>query len=210
MKIKRVIYLIISILILISCENANSIKSVNIGNQTWMSDNLNVDFFKNGDKIEEVKNDDDWKKAILEKKPAWCYYKNDINNGKKFGKIYNWYAIIDERGLAPDGWRIPNNEDWLELSNYLGGEKIAGTKLKSTYGWKNQGNGSNESGFNALPGGYRFSNGTFNKIEKYIYWWSISKPKKENDYWIAYVRFNESDFNIEDFGEGCYVRCIKN
>jgi len=81
--------------------------TVNIGTQTWMAKNLNVSIFANGDPIPEVKTNEEWKKAAEEKKPAWCYYENDPANGAIYGKLYNWYAVSDPRGLAPKGWHIP-------------------------------------------------------------------------------------------------------
>ena len=94
-------------------------KSVKIGNQEWMSDNLNVDHFRNGDIIPEVKSKDDWKEAGKNGQPAWCYYENDPKNGEKYGKFYNWYAVNDPRGLAPEGWHVPSDGEWTEMINFL-------------------------------------------------------------------------------------------
>jgi len=211
--IKYFVLCIVFFCFIVSCkktdQNGFEISTIKIGDQTWMSNNLNVDKFNNGDIIEEVKNKDDWEKAIINKKPAWCYYDNDIENGKKYGKIYNWYAISDPRGLAPDGWCIPNNEDWLKLVNFLGGIEFAGTKMKSMSGWKNQGNGSNESEFNGLPGGYRFRNGSFNKLEKCIYLWSSTDSSNEK-YWNIYLRYNSGELGMKEMGDCGYVRCVKN
>jgi uncharacterized protein (TIGR02145 family) len=190
-------------------QNGFEISTIKLGDQTWMSANLSVDKFNNGDMIKEIKTKDEWRDAIKSKTPAWCYYDNNVENGKKYGKIYNWYAISDPRGLAPDGWHIPNNEDWLKLVNFLDGIEVAGTKMKSMSGWKNQGNGSNESGFNGLPGGYRFSNGSFNKLEKYIYWWSSTDSSNEK-YWNIYLRYNSGELGMKEMGDCGYVRCVKN
>ena len=105
-------------------------KTVVIGSQTWMAENLNIEKFRNGDSIPEIKNDKDWEKAINEKKPAWCYYNNDPENGSKYGKLYNWYAVNDKRGLAPEGWHIPSDDEWTGLTDYLGGRYSCGKKLK--------------------------------------------------------------------------------
>lgn len=110
-----------------------SYKSVKIGTQTWMTENLNVSTFRNGDPIPEAKTKEEWEKAIEEGKPAWCYYDNDPKNGAKYGKLYNWYAVSDPRVLAPNGWHIPIYAEWSILENYLG--KDAGKKMKSTSGW---------------------------------------------------------------------------
>jgi uncharacterized protein (TIGR02145 family) len=112
---------------------------VTVEKQVWMTQNLNVDKFRNGDPIPQAKTDEDWEKAGTDGKPAWCYYDNDPKNGIKYGKLYNWYAVNDSRGLAPAGWHIPTDAEWTILSDYLGGEDAAGTKMKSTSGWENYG-----------------------------------------------------------------------
>jgi uncharacterized protein (TIGR02145 family) len=108
-------------------------KSVKIGNQTWMTENLNVERFRNGDLIPQAKTNVEWEKAGKEGKPAWCYYDNDPKNGAKYGKLYNWYAVNDPRGLAPAVWHIPTDTEWSTLDNQLGDD--AGKKMKSTSGW---------------------------------------------------------------------------
>jgi uncharacterized protein (TIGR02145 family) len=97
-------------------------KSVIIGNQSWMAENLNTSKFRNGDPIPEVKTDEEWAKALKEGRPAWSYYDNDQKKGAKYGKLYNWYAVNDPRGLAPIGWHIPTDNEWTALTDYLGGE----------------------------------------------------------------------------------------
>ncbi len=91
-------------------------KTVDLGNQTWMAENLNVSTFRNGDTIPEVKTTEEWIKAGKEGKPAWCYYDNDTANGRIYGKLYNWYAVDDKRGLAPKGWHIPSNNEYGNLN----------------------------------------------------------------------------------------------
>jgi uncharacterized protein (TIGR02145 family) len=120
-----------------------------------MTENLNVDKFRNGDPIPEAKIDEEWEEADENGEPAWCYYDNDSTNGVKYGKLYNWYAVTDPRGLAPEGWNVPIDEEWTTLIDFLGGEDVAGTKMKSTSGWAESGNGTKESGFSGLPGGNR-------------------------------------------------------
>ena len=111
-------------------------QDVKIGTQTWTSKNLDVSTFRNGEVIPEAKSKDEWDKAISNEQPAWCYYDNDVQNGKIYGKLYNWYAVNDSRGLAPKGYHIPNNEEWKILTKFLGGEDTAGWKMKSKTGWK--------------------------------------------------------------------------
>jgi uncharacterized protein (TIGR02145 family) len=109
-------------------------KTVKIGNQVWMAENLNVDRFRNGDPIPEARTKEEWLKADENKQPAWCYYDNNPANGTKYGKLYNWFAVNDSRGLAPAGYHIPSDAEWTQLTDFLGSE--AGTKMKSTSGWK--------------------------------------------------------------------------
>jgi uncharacterized protein (TIGR02145 family) len=157
MKTTRVALMFISIFFL-ACKS--SPQEEEIGNQIWMTENLNIDHFRNGDPIPEARTAEEWIKAGENNQPAWCYYENrtvqdDPDNGTKYGKLYNWYAVNDRRGLAPKGWHIPTDDEWTILTNYLGGEDVAAKKLKSKTGWKENGNGSNKSGFNGLPSGYR-------------------------------------------------------
>ena len=156
-------------------------EEVKIGEQTWMARNLDVSTFRNGDPIPHAETDEEWVKAGKNKEPAWCYYDNDSANGVDFGKLYNWYAVIDKRGLAPEGTQIPTYQQFKELSNFLGGDKISGKALKSCEGWKNNGDGSNESGFTAKPAGDRDDNGRFSGIGSSAMWWSSSE---ENDHMI--------------------------
>ena len=136
-------------------ENLNLISDeVTIGNQVWMTKNLNVDKFRNGDPIPYAKYEEDWVNANYKKQPIYGYYDNNPNNEIKFGKMYNYYALIDKRGLAPNGWEIPSSQDWKILIDQLGGSKAAGEKMKSTSeNWKDYGFGNNSSGFYAEPGG---------------------------------------------------------
>ncbi len=108
-----------------------------IGTQVWMAKNLNVSTFRNGDTIPEAKTNEEWEKAGNNKQPAWCYYDNDTKKGAKYGKLYNWYAVIDPRGLAPTGYHIPLNEEWASLYYFLGNEDGSGKKIKSANGWNN-------------------------------------------------------------------------
>ena len=141
---------------------------------------------------------------------AWCYYENNTANGSSYGKLYNWYAVTDPRGLAPKGYHIPSDAEWKILTDYLGGESVAGTKMKSSSGWKNNGNGTNTLGFAGLPGGYRNNNEDFNYIGAYGNWWSSS----EDDTYYAWFRnlynFNGNvNRNNSDKQNGFSVRCIK-
>ena len=103
--------------------DGNVYQTVTISNQTWMKSNLNVSHYRNGDVIPQITDSSQWANLTT---GAWCYYKNDDANGPVYGKMYNWYAVNDPRGLAPVGYHIPNNLEWSNLTTFLGGESIAG------------------------------------------------------------------------------------
>jgi uncharacterized protein (TIGR02145 family) len=157
-------------------KSFSSVAFVTIGNQIWMTKNLNVDKFRNGDPIRNAKTAEEWEKAGKNEEPAWCYNNNDPTNGENFGKLYNWYAVNDPRGLAPEGMKIPSKEDWCRLIEFLGGKDVAGKKMKFTKFWDDNdglsGNGSNESGFFGLPSGFRYHFGEFQDLVKSVNWWS--------------------------------------
>ena len=208
--------LVIGIFVVISFYAYSQSSSIKIGNQTWKAENLNVNAFINGDVIKEAKTNRKWKKLGRKGKPAWCYYENKTSNGVIYGRLYNWYAVNDPRGLAPCGWHIPSDQDWIELTEYLGGEDIAGEKMKAAKGWKshinNFSNGNNSSGFGGLPGGYRFSNGTFFYAGSFGYWWSSTQDNTDVENSIYRDQsYNKSNVgrDTNDKKNGLSVRCIK-
>jgi len=177
-----------------------------IGSQCWMTKNLDVSVFRNGDKVPEAKTAKAWKEAAANGHPAWCHYDNDKDRGMTSGKLYNWYALIDPRGLAPEGWRIPGRDDWENLVKSLGGVKKAGEKLKSTEGWIT--NGTNESGFGAVPGGERKAEGTF-LSGYYGYIWTASENSEDSAiYFSMNYLDNEIGFYSALKGSGYSVRPI--
>ena len=184
-------------------------KEVKIGDQTWATKNLDVTEFRNGDPIPEVRTDADWQKAGKHGKPACCYYENDPANGTKYGKLYNWYAVNDPRGLAPKGWHVPSDAEWTILADYLGGVKEAGTKLKSASDWKNNSNGSNSSGFAGLPGGGRGDGGKFSGIGAFGYWWR-SLEGSAGGAWFLFLDYGSGNINRDgnDKRYGFSVRCL--
>ena len=186
------------------------ILSVKIGNQIWMTQNLKVAHFRNGDSVPYAKTAEEWEKAGKEQKPAWCYYNNDPANDSKYGKLYNWYAVNDPRGLAPAGWHIPSDVEWKQLTDFIGGNDAAGKKLKSVSGWELNGNGTNESGFNGLPGGYRYDYGFFNYGGLFAVWWA-SPVNYTSFAWLYYQAYNFGNafryFPTKAFGFS--VRCVK-
>ena len=179
---------------------------VTIGSQIWTTKNLDVEAYRNGDAITQVQDSSTWAKLST---GAWCYYENKSANGSSYGKLYNWYAVNDPRGLAPKGYHIPSNEEWTTLTDYLGGQSQAGTKMKSSSGWPNYFNGSNTIGFEGLPGGYRNSFGDFNNIGAYGFWWSSSES---NDRY-AWGRCLKSSGDIgrskDANRNGFSVRCLR-
>lgn len=187
-------------------RNNKIYKVVKIGEQEWMAENLFTSTFNNGDTIMEAKTDQEWHFASENKIPAWCYSNNDLSKGK----LYNWFAVNDQRGLAPLGWHIPDNEDWKKVEIFLGGEGEAGIKLKSRNGWDEFGFGSNFSGFNGLPDGQRSSSGKFYDNGKEGYWWSLSEYN-EYSAWYRSLHYSGDDFinYYEVKGYGFSVRCIK-
>ena len=193
--------------VLIGTGSAIFSQTVTIGKQVWMTKNLNVATFRNGDSIPHAKTNEEWTKAGENQQPAWCYYHNDPAKGVKYGRLYNWYAVNDSRGLAPTGWHIPSDAEWTELTDFLGGEDVAGTKMKSKSGWEEDGNGTNESGFSGLPGGNRYDDDSFNDIGYNGFWWSST----EGVAWSRTLGFD--DGSVSRFGSGRQsgfsVRCLR-
>ena len=158
---------------------------IKIGKQTWTTKNLDLSTYSNGEAIPQVQDANAWTNLTT---GAWCYYENESDNGSTYGKLYNWYAVNDPRGLAPKGYHIPSDLEWTILIDNIGDE--AGTKMKSTSNWERyevylenltplpedeDGNGTNTSGFAGLPGGFCSSYGIFNQIGANGYWWSSSE-----------------------------------
>ena len=178
-----------------------------IGDQIWTLTNLDVATYRNGDAIPQVQDVIAWSNLTT---GAWCYYENTTTYGSIYGKLYNWYAVNDSRGLAPTGYHIPTDAEWTTLTTYLGGETAAGTKMKSTSGWLNNGNGTNTTGFAGLPGGCRYDDGNFSNIGDKGYWWSSS----ENYTYFAWCRFLDGNYgNVYRSNyvkqDGISVRCLR-
>jgi len=189
---------------------------VKMGTQTWSTQNLNVSVFSNGEAIPEAKTNDEWVRAGKEKKPAWCYYDNNPANGEKYGKLYNWYAVNDPRGLAPKGWHVPTKS---EINQFYGDVQYCcgspGISLKSNNDWQDRGendpgNGDNVVGFDGRPGGSRFYTGFFGRLHKKGYWWSSSAGQEHAIYLV--LNNDDDDAFVMDSGDkssGYSVRCIK-
>jgi uncharacterized protein (TIGR02145 family) len=215
---KRIVWDVIADGVILSGKYKAELKiiqynSVKIGNQVWMTENLNVDRFRNGDPIYEAKTVEEWINAGKEKKPAWCHFNNDPKNTKKYGKLYNWYAVNDPRGLAPVGWYIPTEEDILKLFNELGGGKIAKQAIKSKTGWGEYGNGTNHSKLNALPNGIREGDEGDFRGGSSLQWWTSSLHAKYPEYPIdLYISQDVYDqpfyISYSDKMNGMSVRCL--
>ncbi len=188
--------------------DGNKYKTVVIGNQEWMAENLNVEHYRNGDVIPQVQSNEDW--ADL-KTGAWCYYENKTSNEKTYGKLYNWYAVNDYCGLAPEGWHIPSDAEWTQLTDYLGGYKAAGGKLKATTLWTSPNTEAiNSSGFTAFPGGLRDFVGSFTTIGESGWFWSSSKYYTDSS-WLRRMVYGSSNVHlfVTNKGEGLSVRCVR-
>jgi uncharacterized protein (TIGR02145 family) len=153
----------------------NVYTTVLIGGQQWMAENLRSSTYANGDPIANV-TDTTWTQLST---GAWCHYENNTTNDAIYGKLYNWYPTVDPRGLCPAGWHVPTDAEWTVLRDFLGGQSVAGGKMKSTgtQYWSSPNTAAtNESGFSGLPGGDRSGvDGDFGVVGTNGYWWSSSE-----------------------------------
>ena len=195
----------------IPASTAVFLPTIVIGTQQWMSKNLDVAFYLNGDPIPQVTDPTAWAALAT---GACCYYNNDSTLGNKYGKLYNWYAVNDPRGLAPQGWHIPSDAEWTALETSLGGSSVAGGKMKEAgtlnWGSPNTG-GNNNSGWAGLPGGGRGTDGSFGSIVSYGYWWSATESSATA---AVCRRLGYGGDNIVKDGQynrsGFSVRCLRN
>ena len=184
----------------------NAQGDVKIGTQVWMTKNLDVDRFRNGDLIPEAKNAKEWEKLESET-AAFCYYEYDSKNGKVYGKLYNWYAVKDPRGLAPKGYHIPSDAEWTILTEFLGGEEKALRKMQDTT------DSPNSCGFKALEGGYcSYSGWMFNGTDTPCIFWSSSEDSTATyTAWSRGLSFFSTQVSRGNSNKynGLSVRCIK-
>jgi uncharacterized protein (TIGR02145 family) len=174
-----------------------------------MAENLRVTHYRNGDAIPNVTDNSAW--AALSD-GAYCWYINSVYINAKYGLLYNWYAVDDPRGLCPAGWHEPSDDEWTILTTYLGGDTVAGGKMKSVSAlWADPNeDATNNSGFSGLPGGCRISDGSFYDVGNFGYWWTST----EYDYSFAYTRYLHYNFPevypnnyVKRFGLS--VRCLR-
>ncbi len=199
-------------------RDGNYYKSIIIGDQEWMASNLKVTNYRNGDPIPGVRPDDQWESLSS---GGYIWYDHDSATlGDQYGALYNWHAVNDERRLCPEGWRIPKKEDWEELIEYLGGEDMAGGKMKSTRTfpdphprWDDPNTGSsNISGFSGFPAGYREKLGRFVHLGERGFWWSATEHQVSETMAVNAVLNSDSQsilFLFSSKNRGCSVRCIK-
>jgi len=192
----------------------NTYKTVQIGTQCWTQSNLKVSKYRNGVNIPTGLSNSAWQNTTS---GAYGIYNNDQVNDGLYGKLYNYYAVTDSRGLCPTGWHVPSDAEWTTLENQLGGSNVAGGALKSTAtqptpgGWNSPNTGAtNSSGFTAMPGGLRRSSGVFNSMSGTGGWWS-SSVLSGSDAWTRYLDLNYSNITRTNSFRttGLSVRCLK-
>ena len=194
--------------------DGNVYQTVTIGNQEWLAENLKVTHYRNGEVIPNETDDNTWDSLTT---GAWCTYDNSGNEDTvaTYGRLYNWYAVSDSRDIAPTGWHVATDAEWQMLVDSLGGDTVAGGQLKEvgTTHWASPNTGAtNESGFSALPGGYRggSSGGTYNVVGIVAYFWSSTEFSSVGA-WNRSLSYGYSDLyrGSSGKGDGFSVRCVR-
>jgi uncharacterized protein (TIGR02145 family) len=190
--------------------DGNVYHAVKIGDQVWTVENLKVTRYRNGDAVPNITDDSQWESLTT---GAYCNYVNNPNNAAVYGRLYNFYAVIDSRNIAPQGWHIPTDAEWTTLTTVLGGDGVAGGKMKEpgTTHWNSPNTGAdNSSGFTGLGAGYRFNFGLFKYILISEFFWTITE-KDAGNAWTRYL-YSESA-GIQKLGreknDGYSIRLIK-
>jgi len=198
----------------VSDIDGNSYKTVQIGNQVWMAENLKTSKYSDGTTIPNITDNNQWQNNTT---GAWAYYNNDAANNAKYGKLYNWYAVSKttngNKNLCSTGWHVPTDAEWTVLTEYLGGEIVAGGKLKEvgTTNWNSPNTGStNTSLFTGLPGGLRDDSGYYGNIGFNGSWWSSTEFNTYNA-WYRYLYYNNGRADSSNFYKesGFSVRCLR-
>lgn len=191
--------------------NGNIYLTVKIGDQWWMAENLRVTHYRDGDPIPNVTDGVTWGGLTT---GAYCDYNNDIANVVNYGRLYNWFAVNDSRNIAPAGWHVPSFEEWQTLVDFLGGDQIAGGKIKEagTTHWTSPNTGAtNESGFTGLPAGYRYiESGYFNHMGLSAFFWSSSESSSTIGCYRA-LNYDDSAVGRPNVNKsyGFSVRCVR-
>ena len=192
----------------------NTYKTVTIGKQTWMTENLKVSKYNDGTTIPNITDNTQWQNNTT---GAWAYYNNDAANNAKYGKLYNWYAVSPttngNKNVCPTGWHVPTDAEWTVLTDYLGGTSVAGGKMKEVgiTNWNSPNtDASNTSLFTGLPGGYRNYYGYYSNVGIYGYWLSLTENNKIS-FWNRYLDGSNSKAYRADYhkNEGLSIRCLK-
>jgi uncharacterized protein (TIGR02145 family) len=188
--------------------DGNVYHAVTIGTQTWTVENLKVTHYRNGDPVQYVADSSSWASLVS---GAYCDYGNITRNGVDYGHLYNWKVIADTRNICPAGWHVPTDDEWSVLILYLGGENVAGAKMKEkgTAHWTNTDTDiDNSSGFTALPGGYRFYTSQFLYIGDEGYWWSSTGDGFTSP--VRVIFSGNGVFRITSVSTcGYSIRCVK-
>jgi len=191
--------------------DGNVYNTVTIGTQVWMVENLKTTRYRNGDAIPNVTDATAWTTLTT---GAYCSYNNNAATYKAtYGGLYNWYTVSDSRIIAPVGWHVPTDSEWTTLTTFIGGESIAGGKLKETgtTNWASSNSvATNEFGFTAVPGGSRLDDGLFYDIGSFGYWWSSTEYSTTSS-WYRNMGYNNSNVNkvIHRKQNGFSVRCLR-
>lgn len=207
---------------IISDISGNTYKTVKIGSQIWMAENLRTEKFNNGDLIELVTSNRFWQEitfkmmedeTLINNQPAMCYYKNVKT---KDNALYNWYVINNERNVCPVGWHVPSSSEFMDLITQLGGLELALSKLKDVSSWEI--NGINSSGFKGKAVGGRNSDGSFSGETTVAGYWTDTQSGERNPTYnllmpianLIYIGNNEIDLSSGVYNMGSSIRCLKN
>jgi uncharacterized protein (TIGR02145 family) len=181
--------------------------TVQLGTQLWMESNLRVSRFNDGTNIPQITLDNPTAWSTNDT-GAWSYYDDNVNNNALFGKLYNFYVVDNQKNICPTGWEVPSDGAWTQLSTFIGSD--AGKKMKSTSGWRDSGNGTNSSGFNAFPAGRKGSSGTaYTEIGQAARFWS-STENNQNNGWVYRLTYDSDELQraYNQKGNGFSIRCM--
>jgi len=193
----------------ITDADGNVYTSVTIGTQEWMAENLRTSKYSDGTTIPNVTSVNEW---TIDTTGAWCHINNDNQYDTIYGKLYNWYAVETGK-LCPTGWHVPTDAEWTVLTDYLasdGHSEAEGTALKSTSGWNSGGNGTDDYGWNGLPGDHRLQSGEHGGVGNAGYWWSSSQHDNYGA-WYRYLVYDSENLFRQPWGIswGFSVRCLR-
>jgi len=193
-------------------QEGNEYKTITIGTQTWMAENLRTTKYRDGTEIPNVTDNLEWANLTT---GAYSNYKNTkrADSIATYGRVYNWYAAADSRNIAPTGWHVPSDAEWSTLTTNFGGESVAGGKLKEigTTHWVSPNAGAtNQTGFTAQPAGFSLTDGSFSGIGEYGYWWSATEYNTYRAwYHRMYTNFSDMYRDYSRKEDGYSVRCVR-